>query len=108
GATSGQLTYYKPGMGACGNWNGEGDAIVAISHIVYDEGNRDGNPNNNAHCGRQIKITSVHGLPADQVVTVQDRCKCEGCAAGDLDVPEQLFQTFAPSSAGRIPVEWYW
>ena len=53
-AFTGDLTYYTPGLGACGITSGESDAVVAVSHVEY--GN-DPNPNNSPACGRQINIT---------------------------------------------------
>jgi hypothetical protein len=30
----GDLTYYNPALGACGQTHGDGDAVVAVSHII--------------------------------------------------------------------------
>ena len=53
-AFTGDLTYYSPGLGACGTTAGESDPVVALSPAEY--GN-DPNPNNSPACGRQINIT---------------------------------------------------
>ena len=53
-AFSGDLTYYSPGLGACGTTAGEGDAVVALSAVEY--GN-DPNPNNSPVCNKDINIS---------------------------------------------------
>ena len=58
-AFTGDLTYYSPGLGACGITNNDGDYIAAASHILYDSfpGYAGGNPNNNPVCGRSLTAT---------------------------------------------------
>lgn len=102
-ARHGDLTYYKPGLGACGKVNGENDAIVAISHVIFDPKTPNGNPNNNPLCGRKIKINR-NGKSV--VVRVQDRC--EACKKNDLDVPVKVFKKLAKKSAGRVKMNWKW
>lgn len=69
----GDLTYYAPGLGACGRYNTANDNICAISHITYDKFANGPNPNTNPLCGRQIRA-SRNGESV--VVTVVDRCEC--------------------------------
>ncbi|KAI1278572.1 RlpA-like double-psi beta-barrel-protein domain-containing protein-containing protein [Xylaria sp. FL0933] len=99
----GDLTYYKPGLGACGTFNTGDDPIVAISHIIFDPKTPGGNPNNNPLCGRKIKI---HRNEKTITVTVRDRC--EGCAKFDLDVPKKQFAKLAKPAAGRVKMSWNW
>ncbi|KAI1128068.1 RlpA-like double-psi beta-barrel-protein domain-containing protein-containing protein [Nemania abortiva] len=98
---SGDLTYYTPGLGACGVYNGESDAIVALSWELFDQYTPNGNPNLNSLCGRQVQI-SLNGKTA--VVTVEDRC--QGCQYGDLDVPVAVFSQLADPSVGRTQMTW--
>ncbi|KAI1364711.1 RlpA-like double-psi beta-barrel-protein domain-containing protein-containing protein [Xylaria arbuscula] len=100
---SGDLTYYAPGLGACGVTNGEGDAIVAVAWELFDQYTPNGNPNLNSLCGRQIQI-NLGG--ASTVVTVEDRCA--GCSYNDLDVPVAVFSQLADPNAGRVQMTWNW
>ncbi|KAI1429367.1 RlpA-like double-psi beta-barrel-protein domain-containing protein-containing protein [Xylaria sp. FL1777] len=100
---SGDLTYYAPGLGACGVYNSESDAIVALSWELFDQYTPNGNPNLNSLCGRKIQI-SRGGKSA--VVTVEDRCT--GCQLNDLDVPVNVFSKLADPNAGRVQMTWNW
>ncbi|KAI1754321.1 RlpA-like double-psi beta-barrel-protein domain-containing protein-containing protein [Xylaria castorea] len=100
---SGDLTYYAPGLGACGVYNSEDDAVVALSWQLFDGYTPNGNPNLNTLCGRQIQI-SLGGNSA--VVTVRDRC--QGCQKDDLDVPVKVFSQLADPDAGRVRMTWDW
>ncbi|KAI1821800.1 RlpA-like double-psi beta-barrel-protein domain-containing protein-containing protein [Xylaria intraflava] len=100
---AGDLTYYAPGLGACGVTNSESDAIVALSWELFDKYTPNGNPNKNSLCGRQIDI-SLGGKTTR--VTVEDRCT--GCQLNDLDVTESVFQKLASPSAGRVKMTWNW
>ncbi|KAI1350462.1 RlpA-like double-psi beta-barrel-protein domain-containing protein-containing protein [Xylaria sp. FL0043] len=100
---SGDLTYYAPGLGACGVTNTEDDAIVALSWELFDQFTPNGNPNLNSLCGRQIQI-NLGGASA--VVTVEDRCT--GCQLNDLDVPVKVFSQLADPNAGRVQMTWNW
>ncbi|KAI0399238.1 RlpA-like double-psi beta-barrel-protein domain-containing protein-containing protein [Xylaria palmicola] len=100
---SGDLTYYTPGLGACGVWNSEDDAIVALSWRLFDNYTPGGNPNRNTLCGRRIQI-NLNGRSA--VVKVADRC--EGCQHDDLDVPVKVFSSLADPNVGRIKMTWNW
>ncbi|KAI0554177.1 RlpA-like double-psi beta-barrel-protein domain-containing protein-containing protein [Xylaria curta] len=100
---SGDLTYYTPGLGACGVYNSEQDAIVALSRELFDPHTPNGNPNLNTYCGRKIKI-SRGGKSV--VVTVRDRC--EGCQKNDLDVPVKVFSQLANPNDGRVKMTWDW
>ncbi|KAJ8110714.1 hypothetical protein ONZ43_g5804 [Nemania bipapillata] len=88
-AFSGDMTYYNPGLGACGETNGNNDAVVALSAA------RSGD------CGKQIKIQH-DGKTA--TATVVD--KCAGCAEDSIDVSPAVFQQLAELSEGRVQVTW--
>ena len=65
------MTYYAPGLGACGIISSENENVCAISHVLYDAHNRGGNPNNNPLCGHKIRATH---RGKSLVLTVVDRC----------------------------------
>ncbi|KAF1960588.1 hypothetical protein CC80DRAFT_260533 [Byssothecium circinans] len=100
---AGDLTFYSPGLGACGQHSGPGEAVVAISHYTFDPNTPDGNPNHNKLCGKMMRITK-DGRSVD--VQVVDRC--EGCQERDVDVPIPIFQQLADPTLGRVPVTWVW
>lgn len=102
-ARSGDLTYYSPGLGACGRTNGPNDPVVALSHGLFDPQTPNGNPNNNPLCGRRIRITRN-----GKSVTVTVRDRCAGCQTNDLDVSPSAFQKVATLSEGRVRVQWEW
>ncbi|KAJ8131017.1 hypothetical protein O1611_g2606 [Lasiodiplodia mahajangana] len=99
----GDLTYYTPGLGACGVVNDGNDPIVAISHLIFDPKTPNGNPNNNPLCGRKIKIHRN-----GKTITVRVRDRCTGCARNDLDVPRKQFAKLANPRAGRVKISWNW
>lgn len=100
---TGDLTFYAPGLGACGTVSGSDDAIASVSHLLYDAAATSANPNENPLCGRRIRITRDK---SSVDVTVVDRC--EGCAAADLDLSPAAFARLAPESAGRVEGTWIW
>ncbi|PVI06249.1 hypothetical protein DM02DRAFT_679666 [Periconia macrospinosa] len=102
GNLSGDLTYYDPGLGACGQTHTENDAIVAVSHIRFDAAGG-ANPNNNPLCNKKIRIIR-NGHAVD--VTVVDRCT--GCKQDDLDVSMAVFKSLADVDAGRVSTTWSW
>lgn len=76
---TGDLTYYGPGLGACGIVSDDNDAIVSVSHYVFDAVQTGSDPNQNPLCGRKIRATRVDERTGKQVsidVTVVDRCMC--------------------------------
>ncbi|KAF5011636.1 hypothetical protein FDECE_2259 [Fusarium decemcellulare] len=92
---SGELTFYNPGLGACGGTNGDGDIVVAMSAALFDA---------QKPCGRKIK---VHGDAGTAVVTVVDRC--EGCATNDLDLsPAAFTKAVGDLGLGRVTGSWEW
>ncbi|KAI1455979.1 RlpA-like double-psi beta-barrel-protein domain-containing protein-containing protein [Annulohypoxylon moriforme] len=89
-ATSGQMTWYQPGLGACGQTNSASDAVVAMS-----------SPDQDGHCGQTVKI-SYGGKTA--TATVVD--KCPGCSANSIDASPAIFQQLASLDVGRIQITW--
>jgi hypothetical protein len=105
---SGELTYYKVGLGACGQdstGQDETGNIVAISKDLFNAAKIDGNSNNNPLCGRTITMKGSNGKTAQG--TVLDRC--EGCNGGDIDVSRKIFlQIWGSLDEGRTEIEWWY
>jgi hypothetical protein len=77
---TGDLTYYDPGLGACGIDSGDNDAVAAVSHYTFDAVQKGSDPNQNPLCGRKIRATRVDERSGKSVsidVTVIDRCECK-------------------------------
>lgn len=73
----GDLTYYAPGLGACGITSTDGDNICAVSHIIFDTVSNGSNPNTNPLCGLKIRATRYDERVNAQRsldLTVVDRC----------------------------------
>ncbi|KOS39497.1 hypothetical protein ACN38_g9655 [Penicillium nordicum] len=102
-ALGGDLTWYDTGLGACGWWNNAWEHVCAVSHIVYDRANVDGNPNHNPLCGRLIHIQR-----GDKGVDVTLVDRCEGCAEFDIDVSRGAFEVLGNLDEGRVHTEWWW
>lgn len=104
---TGDLTYYGPGMGACGVVSGDDDPIVAVSHYVFDAVQAGSNPNANPLCGRKIRAErNDNGAMKSVDLTVVDRCT--GCQPDDLDVSPGMFAKLADPTLGRVTVTWAW
>jgi hypothetical protein len=84
---TGEMTYFTPGMGACGHDSSESEHMVAVSMALFDQYTPNGNPNNNPLCGKTLTITSPDG--SSHEATIWDRCV--GCAEADLDMPQSFF-----------------
>ena len=52
----GELTFYTPGLGSCGETNGDKDLIAALNAPQMGS---HGNPNNNPMCGKKAKVTGI-------------------------------------------------
>lgn len=103
GDHSGEGTFYSTGLGACGETSQDTDYIVAVSHILYENNQVNGNSNDNSLCGKKIKA-SYEGKSVE--VTVVD--SCEGCAENDLDFSPSAFSQIADQGLGRIDITWEW
>ncbi|OTA56009.1 hypothetical protein K449DRAFT_336853 [Hypoxylon sp. EC38] len=88
-AFSGDMTFYYPGVGACGGTNTNNDMVVAMS------------PNQDGHCGKTIKI-SYGGKTATALVVD----KCPGCPGDNIDVSPAVFDELANPDKGRVQVTW--
>ena len=101
--------------------------VHSLTPYVVDPKTPGGNPNNNPHCGRKIKISRTKGNDQHVTaeVTVVDRCKCipgtsclhftndvlslgVGCKEFDLDVSPAVFKKLADPALGRVSVDWQW
>jgi len=106
---TGDLTYYDPGLGACGIDSGDNDAVVAVSHYTFDAAQTGSDPNQNPLCGKKIRARRVNESTGKSIsidVTVIDRCT--GCQPTDLDVSPAMFDKMADHSLGRVTMTWAW
>jgi hypothetical protein len=110
---TGELTYYGPGLGACGEVSTEDDAIVAVSHLLFDAAgsstNTGGNSNMNPLCGKMLRAQRYdpdRGAMRSVDLKVVDRCT--GCAPTDLDTTVAIFGEMANVDRGRVDVTWAW
>ncbi|EEH06401.1 riboflavin aldehyde-forming enzyme [Histoplasma capsulatum G186AR] len=103
GPYMGDLTYYDPGLGACGIESSAGEPVCAVSHYLYDAVSVGPNPNANPLCGKKLRLRRA-GRSVD--VTVVDRCV--GCQPNDIDVSISVFTQLALEEQGRVDVQWAW
>ncbi|GJC80453.1 allergen Asp f 7 [Colletotrichum liriopes] len=98
GPFKGDITFFSPGLGACGKTDNDGSMIVALSHLKMGS-----QSNGNPLCDRQVLIKGPKG---DATVTVTD--KCMGCAIHDIDVSPAVFEkVVGDKSLGRVGnIEW--
>ncbi|PSR99271.1 hypothetical protein BD289DRAFT_424476 [Coniella lustricola] len=103
---SGDITWYNTnnGVGACGFQLSDSEPICALSTALYDEFTKNGNPNDNDLCNKQVTITMTDG--SKQTVKVADRC--EACAKWDIDLTPTTFKQLvkAGTGVGRTPASW--
>ncbi|MCJ1286611.1 hypothetical protein MMC26_005957 [Xylographa opegraphella] len=106
---TGDLTYYGPGLGACGVTSSSTDNIVSLSHFLFDSQSVGTNPNANPLCGLIVRAErfdeQVNAMRSIDL-TVVDRCT--GCAPTDLDVSPGAFDQLADPAKGRVDVTWAW
>ncbi|KAI9622046.1 hypothetical protein H4Q26_015484 [Puccinia striiformis f. sp. tritici PST-130] len=86
GNFAGRSTFYDPGLGACGNYNGPGDFIVALNANQFTA---------NKWCGKKIKIFFGG---KNTIATIVD--ECPGCPTNGLDMSPSLFEFFASKDVG--------
>ena len=110
GPWKGDITYYEPGMGACGMVSKSSEMIVAVSHKLWDSIQQGGNPNTNTLCGKKIRVRRdfVEENKGERSVdlTVVDRCT--GCEPTDLDMSPMAFKKLAREVDGRVLATWTW
>lgn len=82
----GILTWYHTGMGMCGQWNNEGDFIVAASKSVYFSGSK-------YPADVCFKTVTIQWQGKTTSATVVDAC--ESCDANHLDASPGLMHFFA-------------
>ncbi|KAI0201982.1 RlpA-like double-psi beta-barrel-protein domain-containing protein-containing protein [Astrocystis sublimbata] len=87
---TGDLTFYQPGLGACGETSTDSEAVVALSPSEY-----------NGNCGKTIAIHKDGKTAKAKVVD-----KCPGCASGAIDVSSTVFSSLVDPSVGRTTVSW--
>jgi len=107
---TGDMTFYDPGLGACGITNSADDMICAADLDLFDSfggGYPDGNPNTAPICGKKISITAP-GATKSITLTIVDRCA--GCTKfGSMDLSPAAFNQLADPSVGRVPgMTWFW
>lgn len=107
GPYTGDLTYYGPGLGACGIVSANGDSIVAVSHFIFDAVSAGSNPNANPLCGKMVRVRR-NETGSERTVDLKVVDRCVGCVARDLDVTEDTFAKLADVALGRVKVEWSW
>ncbi|KAI7152648.1 hypothetical protein KC349_g8862 [Hortaea werneckii] len=110
---AGDLTYYQPGLGACGVTSTEDDFIVSLSYILFDAAGSStdagGNSNENPLCGRMLRATRYNEeASAQRSVDLRVVDRCTGCEVDDLDTSLKAFERLAPSASGRVDVSWAW
>ncbi|KAF8528563.1 RlpA-like double-psi beta-barrel-protein domain-containing protein-containing protein [Gautieria morchelliformis] len=99
---TGDVTFFAPGLGACGKTNSASDLMVAVSFEFFNSFGPQ--TNGNPICGRQIQATA----PGGKTVTVTVEDKCAGCAQFDLDMSPAAFDQLADPSVGRLHgVTWH-
>ncbi|KAF2235107.1 hypothetical protein EV356DRAFT_419927, partial [Viridothelium virens] len=93
---TGDATYFATGSGACGWDTTTNNNIVAVAESMFDQYG-DSDPNNNPMCGKSITIN--YGGKSFPAVVVD---RCTGCADGDLDYSQNMFEAIIGStSIGR-------
>lgn len=110
----GDLTFYEPGLGACGYPSSSTDLICAVGHELFDAAGANaasgGNPNLNPLCGLVLRVRrdffeeGVGNVTVD--VAVVDRCT--DCGPMDLDLSPGVFELLALKDSGRVRGEWEW
>ncbi|KAH9905382.1 RlpA-like double-psi beta-barrel-protein domain-containing protein-containing protein [Xylariomycetidae sp. FL2044] len=92
-SNTGDITYYEPGLGACGWTNSDSEHVVALSPAQFAA-----DPD---VCGKSISIQKDGKTASAQVVD-----KCPSCAAGSIDVSSTVFESLVDLSVGRTTVTW--
>lgn len=110
GPWEGDITYYEPGIGACGKVSKSNEMIVAVSHKLWDAQQEGSNPNTNSLCGKKVRVrrdfVEEGKGPQSVDLTVVDRCT--GCEPTDLDMSITAFKKLAREVDGRVLATWTW
>ncbi|KAL4073106.1 RlpA-like double-psi beta-barrel-protein domain-containing protein-containing protein [Scleroderma yunnanense] len=89
----GRGTWYHPGYGACGQTNGDNDAVAAMSVQSFSTSN----------CGQWVYITNTAN---GQSTSAQIVDSCESCDTNSLDMSPGVFGKLADLSVGVIQIQW--
>ncbi|KAI1379257.1 RlpA-like double-psi beta-barrel-protein domain-containing protein-containing protein [Hypoxylon crocopeplum] len=92
-AFNGDITYYQPGLGSCGETSSDTDKVVALAPSQFAS-----DPN---ACGKTIQISLDGKTTTAKVVD-----KCPACSDDSIDVSSTVFQDIAPLTVGRAQVQW--
>jgi expansin (peptidoglycan-binding protein) len=92
-AFNGRMTWFEPGLGACGWTNNRGDPVVALNPNQWAGGSR---------CGQWITINANGRQTAAQVADL-----CPGCPDQGIDVSPATFDDIANLDAGVVQVDWW-
>ncbi|KAK2735841.1 hypothetical protein FQN55_001948 [Onygenales sp. PD_40] len=103
GPYTGDLTYYDPGLGACGISSSASEPICAVSQVIYDAVSTSTDPNQNPLCGLMIRLKR-----GERSVDVRVVDRCVGCQPTDIDVSMSVFTQLALVEQGRVDVQWAW
>ncbi|KAK2795029.1 hypothetical protein FQN50_009808 [Emmonsiellopsis sp. PD_5] len=103
GPYTGDLTYYDPGLGACGISSSASEPICAVSQVIYDAVSTSADPNQNPLCGLMIRLKR-----GERSVDVRVVDRCVGCQPTDIDVSMSVFTQLALVEQGRVDVQWAW
>ncbi|KAI8879163.1 hypothetical protein K501DRAFT_227127 [Backusella circina FSU 941] len=95
---SGEVTFFTPNTGACGNKNKASDLIVALGSAYYGSFNKE-----SSYCGDQIYIETADGKK-HVTVTVQDAC--ESCAKDHLDLSPAAFEKLGSFVTGVLQIKY--
>ncbi|KAF8630007.1 hypothetical protein AX15_003156 [Amanita polypyramis BW_CC] len=96
-AHSGRGTWFHVGLGNCGDYDNDGEPIVAISKALYDQ-------NNGSNCNQWMQIVNSSN---GRKVYAKVRDSCPDCSYGDLDMSPSIFSSLASLSTGEIHVSWH-
>ncbi|KAG7440827.1 uncharacterized protein BT62DRAFT_982948 [Guyanagaster necrorhizus] len=90
-------TWFYPGWGNCGYYDGDNDKILAMSKSFYDS-------NGGSNCNQWVEIVNEdNGKTAYGLL----RDSCESCGWNDIDMSPGLFQELDELSTGEIKVKWH-
>lgn len=90
---SGRLTYFDPGLGACGGTNSGSDYIVAMNQAQYS-----------GTCGDTLCVSYGGRSTTVRVVDL-----CPSCPHGALDASPSVFRHLVGSlGPGVVQVSWNW
>jgi len=93
----GRGTWFNVGLGNCGQWNVDSDAIVAISKQRYDA-------NGGANCEQWVEIVNTNN---GKKAYGKTRDSCQSCGTEDLDMSPSLFQQLDSLNTGQIRISWH-